>query len=133
MPDVIVAMFSEISQAERVRTALVDAGFAADRVAVSSASEPGPAMAVPVKAGEDPFHVFFRTLLANSVIAEQADELAAHVQHGAAALIVHPRGRVELHDADQILEQNNPRLVRRDVRQSLAPTPVVGEHAAGKH
>jgi len=132
MADIIVALFREQTEAEAARTELVRTGFATDRVHVSSKAVPGPALHAPMDHGGSRFHGFFKTLLANSTIADEAESLADRVDQGDTALLIHPRGRVELHEVSDVLERHPAEVIKRDCRQSLAPTPVVGEHAAGK-
>ena len=132
MSDIIVALFTEEAEAEDARTELVRMGFATDRVAVSSRASPGPAQHAPSPDGGNRFHRFFKTLLADSTLRDDGDTLAERVEGGATALLIHPRGLVELHDAEGVLDRHRPDLVKRDCRESVAPTPFVGEHAAGK-
>ena len=132
MADIIVALFKEGTEAEAARTDLVRMGFATDRVDVSSKAVPGRALHAPLDGGGSRFHGFFKTLLANSTIADEAESLADQVDQGSTALLIHPRGRVELHEVNEVLERHPAEVVKRDCRQSIAPTPVVGEHAAGK-
>ena len=105
MSAVLLAVFGQYRDAERVRTRLVSDGFPTDRVELTSATEPGRAGLHPAGSRRAKFAQYFRMLLSEDDEREFADALAERVEGGTAATIaVHPRGAIETARAAEILQ-----------------------------
>jgi len=105
MSAVLLAVFKEYGDADRVRTRLVGDGFPTDRVELTASCEPGRAGLHPAASARAKFAQYFRTLLDEADEQEFADLLAEQVEGGIAITIaVHPRGAIETARAAQILE-----------------------------
>ena len=104
MSAVILAVFSEYSAADRVRTRLVRDGFPTDRVELTASCEPGRAALQPARSEHDRFVAYFSTLLSEEDERPFVEGLAERVQGGAATITVHPRGAIETERAAEILE-----------------------------
>ena len=105
MSAVLLAVFGQYGDAERVRTRLVNDGFPTDRVELTAAGEPGRAGVQPAGSRRAKFVQYFRTLLSQDDEREFADALAERVEGGGAATIaVHPRGAIETARAAEILQ-----------------------------
>ena len=105
MSAVILAVFGQYGDADRVRTKLVTDGFPTDRVELTSATEPGRAGVHPARSRHGKFAQYFRTLLSQDDERAFADALATRVEKGQAATIaVHPRGAIETARAAEILQ-----------------------------
>ena len=105
MSAVLIAVFGQYGDAERVRTKLVSDGFPTDRVELTSSAEPGRAGLHPAGSRRAKFIQYFRTLLSEEDERAFADALAERVEGGGAATIaVHPRGAVETARAAEILQ-----------------------------
>ena len=122
MQDLIVALYDDISAAERVRTELVRDGFATDRVQLTSFQEHGQADVGPEDAFTRNVQDYFRTLSADGAAAAKLNEFARAVVAGATALAVHPRGEEEIKRAEEILQRERPRDVHRYLPQDPAHT-----------
>jgi hypothetical protein len=105
MSAVLLAVFGQHGDAERVRTKLVIDGFPTDRVELTSSAEPGRAGLQPAGSRRAKFAQYFRTLLNQDDERAFADALAERVEGGGASTIaVHPRGAIETARAAEILE-----------------------------
>lgn len=104
MSAVILAVFSEYSAADRVRTRLVSDGFPTDRVELTASREPGRAGLQPAGSMRDKFVQYFRTLLSQEDERPFVEGLAERVAGGAATVTVHPRGTIEIERAAEILQ-----------------------------
>ncbi len=112
MSAVLLAVFDRFGDAERVRTRLVRDGFPTDRVELTASSEKGRAGLLPAPSARAQFQQYFRTLFSQEDERAFAELLAARVDEGAAATIaVHPRGRIEITRAAQILESEGAQEV----------------------
>ena|SRR5690349_1979367 len=127
MSAVILAVFSEYSAADRVRTRLVSDGFPTDRVELTASSEPGRAGLQPAASTLEKFVQYFRTLLGEEDERPFVEGLAKRVVGGAATITVHPRGTIEIERAAEILEgEGAVEVVGHDLeKQSF-------EHAASR-
>ncbi len=106
MSAVLLAVFGQYGDAERVRTKLVSDGFPTDRVELTSTAEPGRAGLQPAGSRRGKFAQYFRTLLSEDDEREFADTLAGRVEDGKATTIaVHPRGAIETARAAEILQE----------------------------
>jgi len=104
MSAVLLAVFSEYRDADRVRTRLVRDGFPTDRVELTAHSDRGRAGVQPGSPHEQ-LRDYFRTLLSQESERVFAELLAQRVEDGnAVAIAVHPRGQIEIDRAAQILE-----------------------------
>ena len=104
MSAVLLAVFSEYRDADRVRTRLVRDGFPTDRVELTASSDRGRAGVQPGSPHEQ-FRQYFRTLLSQESERVFAELLAQRVENGdAVAIAVHPRGQIEIDRAAHILE-----------------------------
>ena len=93
MSAVLLAVFGQYGDAERVRTRLVSDGFPTDRVELTASAEPGRAGLHPAGSRRAKFAQYFRTLLSEEDEREFADALAERVEGGTAATIaVHVQG-----------------------------------------
>jgi hypothetical protein len=104
MSAVLLAVFREYEQAERVRTALVKDGFPTDRVELTANREPGQAALVPEGSRREKFAEYFRTLLSDADEQPRVAALTERVVRGAVTVTVHPRGSVETERATAMLE-----------------------------
>jgi hypothetical protein len=115
MSAVLLAVFGQYGDAERVRTQLVRDGFPTDRVELTSATEPGRAGVHPAGSSRARFVQYFRTLLSE----EEGG--------GAATIAVHPRGAIETARAAEILQDAGAvELVGHDLQNQSF------EHAASR-
>ena len=108
----VAALYKDHATASAVRTALVSEGFATDRVQLTSASEPGPAGLTPSDDTTTQLQDYFAKVFPD---ADEADDIRVFVDgvsHGKAAVIVHPRGEVEVERAMSILSSSQPLEVR---------------------
>ena len=105
MSAVLLAVFGQYGDAERVRTKLVSDGFPTDRVELTSSTEPGRAGIHPAGSRRAKFMQYFRTLLTEEDERAFAEALAERVEGGGASTVaVHPRGAIETARAAEILE-----------------------------
>jgi hypothetical protein len=112
MSAVLLAVFTDFSDAERVRTELVRDGFPTDRVELTARHEKGRAGLQPGNSARDQFTQYFRTLLSQADEREFAEALAERVDTGMTTTVaVHPRGNIEVRRAVQLLEGAGAREV----------------------
>jgi hypothetical protein len=105
MSAVLLAVFREYEQAERVRTALVKDGFPTDRVELTANREPGQAALVPEGSRREKFAEYFRTLLSDADEQPRVAALTERVVRGAVTVTVHPRGSVETERATAMFDR----------------------------
>jgi hypothetical protein len=105
MSAVLIALFREYQAAERVRTKLVKDGFPTDRVELTASLEPGQAALVPAASRRAKLEQYFRTLMSEPSERPLVDAIVARVEHGAAAIAVHPRGDIETQRATKIFDE----------------------------
>ena len=87
MSAVLLAVFGQYGDAERVRIKLVSDGFPTDRVELTSSAEPGRAGLHPAVSQRAKFAQYFRTLLSEDDERAFAEALAERVEGGTAATI----------------------------------------------
>ncbi len=128
MSAILLAVFTEYTDAERVRTQLVHDGFPTDRVELTASRDKGRAGLHPGKSAHAQFVQYFRTLLNQADERQFAEELAQRVDAGGTATVaVHPRGDIETLRAVQMLESAGAReVVVHDLQHHAF------EHAASK-
>jgi hypothetical protein len=112
MSAILLAVFTDHSDAERVRTRLVSDGFPTDRVELTASHEKGRAGMQPGKSAHLQFVQYYRTLLSQADEREFADALARRVDAGGTSTVaVHPRGDIETLRAVELLEGAGAREV----------------------
>jgi hypothetical protein len=128
MSAVMTAMFDDCRAAERVRVELVRDGFPTDRVDLTSEGDPGRAALAPASSPHDRFVRYVRTIFSTEDEQALAERLAERIEHGGAAVTVHPRGMLETVRAHAILSRAHPlELVHHDLAHQRL------EHAAALH
>ena len=129
--DRIIALYGNTERAGRARTHLFSDGFAADRLDVVSWSAPGRALHGPNDHLEDDLIAHFSMLLEDDHDVSLVERLVAAMRQGKAALVVHPRGKVEIERAQELLEAHEPEAVLFRVTPAEAQGGLLGERAAG--
>jgi hypothetical protein len=127
MSAVLLAIFNDYTTADRVRMVLFEEGFPTDRYELTACCEPGRAACEPGDTPHDQFVKYFRTLLPADNEREFAEQFADQVDHGAAAITVHPRGPVETLLAKEILAHAGPAAIAEHEISNQAL-----EHAAAR-
>lgn len=112
MSAVVAALFETHARAEQVRTALVSDGFPTDRVQLTSPREPGQAALSPRGGKLDQLQDYFAQLFPEEDERSDVLALAEGVRQGHAALVVHPRGDIEVERALGILSSASPLEIR---------------------
>src|SRR5690348_648181 len=125
MSPVMAAMFTDSREAERVLLELVRDGFPTDRVDLTSDGEPGRSRLAPASSAHDRFVRHFRAIFIAENEQALAERLAERIEHGGAAVTVHPRGTLETMRAHVILVRAHPLEV---VEHDMANQTL--EHAA---
>jgi hypothetical protein len=110
MSALIAALYADHQTADRVRLRLStgDIAFPADRVHLTSISEPGHAGLVPAESFALKLRAYFQTLFDRDEEAGRVLSLGAAVQGGQATVVVFPRGAVETKRAREVLRQAKP-------------------------
>lgn len=128
MSAVMTAMFEDYGAAERVLLELVRDGFPTDRVDLTSEEDPGRAGLAPARSPHDRFLRHFRAIFCGQSEQPLAERLAERIEHGGAAVTVHPRGTFETLRAQSILGRAHPlELLEHDLTHQAL------EHAAALH
>lgn len=128
MSAVMTATFDDCGAAEQVRLELIRDGFPTDRVDLTSDGEPGRAALTPASSTHDRLVRYFRAIFSTRNELFLAERLAERIEHGGAAVTVHPRGALETSRARAILESARPlELVQHDLANQRL------EHAAALH
>jgi hypothetical protein len=104
----VAALFEDHATADQVRTALVNDGFATDRVQLTSPTEPGPAALNPADTKRDQLQEFFVQIFPEAEESENVRTFVDGVRKGNAAVVVHPRGEIEVKRALGILRNSHP-------------------------
>ena len=112
MSALVAALYKDHATAEQVRTALVTEGFATDRVQLTSPDEPGPVALSPSSGKTDQLQDYFKQVFPDADEGEGLRAFVDGVSHGNAAVIVHPRGDVEVERALSILSASGPLEIR---------------------
>lgn len=112
MSALVAALYKDHATADQVRTALVSDGFATDRVQLTSSRELGPAGLTPSNDTTTGLRDYFEQVFPNADEAAEVRTFVDAVSHGNAALVVHPRGDVEVERAMRILTAAQPLQVR---------------------
>ncbi len=112
MSAILLAVFTDYTDAERVRTRLVHDGFPTDRVELTASQDKGRAGLHPGKSAHAQFLQYFRSLLNQADERVFAEELAQRVDaDGTSTVAMHPRGDIETLRAVQLLESAGAREV----------------------
>ncbi len=112
MSALVAALYKDHATADQVRTALVSEGFATDRVQLTSPREPGPAGLTPADDSTAQLRKYFEQVFPDAEEAGEVRTFVDGVRHGNAAVVVHPRGDVEVERALSILSASQPLQVR---------------------
>lgn len=129
--DRIIALYADTERAARCRTHLFSDGFAADRLDVVSWANPGRAAQGPNDRLEDDLIAHFSVLLDDERDTSLVERIVDSLREGKAALVVHPRGKVEIERAQELLEEHEPETVFWRVAPPEAQGGLLGERAAG--
>lgn len=108
MSAVMTAMFNDCGAAEQALLELVRDGFPTDRVDLTSDAAPGRAGLAPARSAHDRFVRHFRAIFCALDEQPLAERFAEWIEHGAAAVTVHPRGTFETMRAQAILAEAHP-------------------------
>ena len=108
----VAALYKDHTTANQVRTALVTDGFATDRVQLTSPEEPGPAGLTPSNDAKAQLQDYFEQVFPDANEAADVRTFVNGVSQGNAALVVHPRGDVEVERALSVLSASHPLQVR---------------------
>jgi hypothetical protein len=108
MSAVLLAMFNDYAVADRVRTELVQDGFPTDRVELTACCDPGRAALQPADSAHGQFVLYFRALFSHEDERDFPEAFTDRLEHGAAAITVHPRGPIEILRAKHILAHADP-------------------------
>ena len=104
----VAALFKDHATAENVRTALVSEGFATDRVQLTSPAEPGPVALMPSSGKSAQLQDYFTQVFPAAEESEHVRSFVDGLQQGKAAVVVHPRGDIEVQRALGILSSSDP-------------------------
>ncbi len=129
--DRIIALYKELRSAEHARVSLNREGFATDRLDVVSLADRGRVSDDPARSTEDDLIAHFSTLLDEESDLPVVEGIVHAIQDGKAALVVHPRGKVEIDQAQKIIEADSPESVFWRVAPEEAQGGLLGEHAGG--
>ena len=129
--DRIIALYPTPERAARARTHLFSDGFAADRLDVVSWTDPGRASVGPNDRKEEDLIAHFSVLLEDDRDVSLVERIVAAIREGKAALVVHPRGKIEIERAQELLEGHEPETVFWRVAPMEAQGGLLGERAAG--
>jgi hypothetical protein len=128
MSAVILAVFANDRAAESVRMRLFEDGFPTDRIDVVAVTNPGHAGLVPAVSAHEKFLLHFRSLFDHDDERPLAERFADRIEHGAATVVVHPRGAIETARASEILRSEGPvEVAHHDLSNQAF------EHAASRH
>jgi hypothetical protein len=112
MSALVAALYIDHATAEQVRTALVNEGFPTDRVQLTSPDEPGPAALTPSSGATDQLQDYFKQVFPDADERDGVRSFVDGVRHGNAAIVVHPRGDIEVERALGILSASQPLELR---------------------
>lgn len=129
--DRIIALYKHPATAEEARVHLGRQGFPTDRLDVISSLDHGRVVNHPDRSLEEDLTEYFKVLLRDDIDQPVVANIVQSIQSGKAAVIVHPRGKVEIEQAEQIIEEHTPDTVFWRVEPEEAQGGLLGEHAAG--
>ena len=129
--DRIVALYATPDTAERARVHLGRKGVATDRMDVVSTADHGRVVDFPDQNFAKDLGNYLHTLLTQESERSLIHGLVDAVLGGKAVLVVHPRGKIEIDMAEEIIEEHEPETVLWRVAPPEAQGGLLGEHAAG--
>ncbi|MEO8309061.1 MAG: hypothetical protein ABI616_13600 [Pseudomonadota bacterium] len=129
--DRIIVLYAVHALAERTRTQLVNLGVATDRVDVISNRSRGRVVHLPDQTPLEDLLAYFHILLPEERDWPQVEEVAESIERGKAALVVHPRGQVEIDMIRPTIDSFGPESAIWRVAPDRAQGGLLGEHAAG--
>jgi hypothetical protein len=129
--DRVIALYPTPVFAERARTQLVSQGIATDRVDVVSRVDHGRVAHLPDQSDAEDMIDYFHVLLSDDRERSLVHEIVDAIHKGKGALVVHPRGQVEIDMFRPIIDANGPEAVFWRVAPEQAQGGLLGEHAAG--
>ncbi|HUN27360.1 MAG TPA: hypothetical protein VMU67_13725 [Steroidobacteraceae bacterium] len=116
MSALMTAIFEGYPAAERVRLDLVRDGFPTDRVELTADCDLGRAALTPASGAHERIVQYFRTLFPGDEERALPEHLAVLIDHGDAAVTVHPRGPLETARAREIIDSAHPlEIVQHDL------------------
>jgi hypothetical protein len=139
MSAALAAVFKDHEHAETARTALVNDGFATDRVALTSLKEPGPVELVPAAQLPERLAQYFTRVFDCDDERTLREHLVRDVLQGAGVLVVQPRGSIETDRALRIfsvfeaLAVHDHDLANRALERAASPdaTPIIEQLLSG--
>jgi len=108
MSALVAALYRNHAQAEDIRTQLVTLGFATDRVQLTSREELGPAGLTPADDTVTQLRQYFAQVFTDESESADLEAFVKGIRDGNAAVVVHPRGDVEVEQARQLLARSQP-------------------------
>ena len=129
--DRVIALYPTPVFAERARTQLVTQGIATDRVDVVSRIHRGRVTHLPQQSDAEDLADYFHMLLTEERELPVVIDIVDDIHKGKAALVVHPRGQVEIDMIRPVIEAHGPQSVLWRVAPDEAQGGLLGEHAAG--
>jgi hypothetical protein len=129
--DRIIALYKTTDSAVAARSDFVQAGFATDRLDVVSMTERGRVANLPDQSTVEDFISYFCVLLDEDDELPFVEGIVNSIQDGKGVLVVHPRGKVEIATARQVVESHEPEKMYWRVAPDEAQGGWLGEHAAG--
>ncbi|MGC4029314.1 MAG: hypothetical protein QM696_10610 [Steroidobacteraceae bacterium] len=129
--DRIIAIYASAALADRTRVQLGAQGVPTDRLDVVSLVDRGRVVDLPGKSRPESMAAYFRNLLDDDEEQPLVDAIVNSIHEGRAALVVHPRGKVEIEMISKTLEKHAPETVLWRVAPEEAQGGLLGEHAAG--
>jgi hypothetical protein len=129
--DRIIALYPTPDVAEHARTRLDMEGIPTDRLDVVSLEDQGRVVHLPDHSQEQDLAAYFHVLLKEESEWPLVDNIVEAICVGKAALVVHPRGKVEIDMVRPIIEGHAPETVFWRVAPEEAQGGILGEHAAG--
>ncbi len=129
--DRIIALYAHPATAEETRVHLGQEGFPTDRLDIVSLTSHERVVGHPQRSFAQDLAEYFKVLLTDDTDEPIVDNIVQFIQDGKAVVVVHPRGKVEIEQARQILEEHNPETVFWRIAPKEAQGGLLGEHAAG--
>ena len=129
--DRIIALYPTLAIAEHALYRLGNQGIPSDRLDVVSLSDRGRVVHLPDQSMAEDLAAYFHVLLTDDSEWGMVDDIVDAIQGGKAALVVHPRGKVELEMIRPIVESHAPVRAFWRVAPEEQQGGLLGEHAAG--
>lgn len=129
--DRIIALYPDTATAEQTRVHLGQNGFATDRLDVVSLTDHDRVVGHPERSFDEDLGEYFKVLFTDETEVPIIDNIVHAIEDGKAVVVVHPRGKEEIEQARQILEEHSPDTMFWRVAPEEAQGGLLGEHAAG--